>query len=119
MAGKAVISAFRPLVARAAKRSPMPLWIISNNAKKMKSLLANAKHIVVKVGSSLVTDEGRGLDRAAIAAWADQIARLTRHGKQVILVSSGAVAEGMQRSAPNTPPTTLNQPPTHNTAGQL
>ena len=59
----------------------------------MTSLLANARHIVIKVGSSLVTDEGRGLDRNAIAAWADQIARLRKHGKQVILVSSGAVAE--------------------------
>ena len=63
----------------------------------MRSLLVNARCIVVKVGSSLVTDDGRGLDRAAIAAWADQISRLTKQGKKVVLVSSGAVAEGMQR----------------------
>jgi glutamate 5-kinase len=49
------------------------------------------------VGSSLVTNEGRGLDHAAIAKWADQIAHLRRMGKQVVLVSSGAVAEGMLR----------------------
>ncbi len=52
---------------------------------------------MVKVGSSLVTNEGQGLDSHAIAQWADQIARLRGMGKQVVLVSSGAIAEGMQR----------------------
>jgi len=52
---------------------------------------------VVKVGSSLVTNEGRGLDADAIARWARQIADLRAQGKQVVLVSSGAIAEGMQR----------------------
>jgi glutamate 5-kinase len=52
---------------------------------------------VIKVGSSLVTGEGRGLDRAAIGRWAEQIAALRTSGKQVLLVSSGAIAEGMQR----------------------
>ncbi|MFV1922706.1 MAG: glutamate 5-kinase [Methylotenera sp.] len=62
-----------------------------------KSLLHNSKTFVVKVGSSLVTQDGRGLDRAAIRAWVSQISQLVKHGAQVILVSSGAVAEGMQR----------------------
>lgn len=61
------------------------------------SVVAAAKRLVIKVGSSLVTNEGRGLDHAAIARWAAQIARLRTAGKQVILVSSGAIAEGMQR----------------------
>jgi glutamate 5-kinase len=61
------------------------------------SAIADAKRLVVKVGSSLVTNEGRGLDVAAIARWAAQIARLTALGKRCILVSSGAIAEGMQR----------------------
>jgi len=56
-----------------------------------------ARRVVVKVGSTLVTNEGRGLDRAAIAQWAVQIAALRASGKQVLLVSSGAIAEGMQR----------------------
>jgi len=56
-----------------------------------------ARRVVIKVGSSLVTDEGRGLDRGAIAQWAEQIATLHAAGKQVLLVSSGAIAEGMQR----------------------
>jgi len=65
------------------------------------TLLHTARRIVVKVGSSLVTNEGRGLDAQAIGEWSRQLASLVK-GKQgapreVILVSSGAVAEGMQR----------------------
>lgn len=85
----------------------------------MKSLLANARHVVVKVGSSLVTNEGRGLDRNAIAAWADQIAQLTRDGKKVILVSSGAVAEGMQRLGWSKRPTAVNELQAAAAVGQM
>ncbi len=60
-------------------------------------MIASAKTLVVKVGSSLVTGEGRGLDVKAIARWAAQVAALGKLGKQVVLVSSGAIAEGMQR----------------------
>ena len=63
----------------------------------MQSIIRQAQRVIVKVGSSLVTNEGRGLDHAAITKWADQIAHLRRMGKQVVLVSSGAVAEGMLR----------------------
>jgi glutamate 5-kinase len=63
----------------------------------MKSIAAQAKRLVVKVGSSLVTNAGQGLDHAALARWAEQIAQLKKLNKQVVLVSSGAVAEGMQR----------------------
>jgi glutamate 5-kinase len=62
-----------------------------------RSVAAAARRIVVKVGSSLVTNSGQGLDQQALAMWTTQIAALSRSGKQVILVSSGAVAEGMQR----------------------
>jgi glutamate 5-kinase len=55
------------------------------------------KRFVVKVGSTLVTNGGSGLDASAIARWAGQIAKLCRMGKEVVLVSSGAIAEGMQR----------------------
>ena len=57
----------------------------------------DAKRIVVKVGSSLVTNEGHGVDTEAIARWTAQIAKLQEMGKQVVWVSSGAVAEGMAR----------------------
>ncbi|MGN6314647.1 glutamate 5-kinase [Trinickia sp.] len=63
----------------------------------MRSVIADSKRLVVKVGSSLVTNEGRGLDQAAIGRWAAQIAQLRQRGKEVVLVSSGAIAEGMQR----------------------
>ena len=63
----------------------------------MRSVIAAAKRIVVKVGSSLVTNDGRGLDHAAISRWASQIAALREQGKEVVLVSSGAIAEGIHR----------------------
>ncbi|MFA7316055.1 MAG: glutamate 5-kinase [Sulfuricella sp.] len=63
----------------------------------MKSILENSRRLVVKVGSSLVTNSGAGLDHVAIANWAAQIAELKKMGREVVLVSSGAVAEGMQR----------------------
>lgn len=59
--------------------------------------IAAARRWVVKIGSSLLTDEGRGLDERAIAAWSNQIAQLSLSGREVVLVSSGAIAEGMQR----------------------
>jgi len=59
--------------------------------------MKDARRFVVKVGSALVTNRGAGLDSTAIARWAEQIARLRKTGKEVVLVSSGAIAEGMQR----------------------
>ncbi|HEY5862801.1 MAG TPA: glutamate 5-kinase [Casimicrobiaceae bacterium] len=59
--------------------------------------VAAARRVVVKVGSSLVTNDGRGLDHAAVARWAAEIAALKRGGRDVVLVSSGAIAEGMLR----------------------
>ena len=59
--------------------------------------MKNARRFVVKVGSALVTNRGAGLDSTAIARWAEQIARLRQGGKEIVLVSSGAIAEGMQR----------------------
>jgi glutamate 5-kinase len=63
----------------------------------MSQFAASARRIVVKVGSSLVTNDGRGLARDAIADWTRQIAALKQQGREVVLVSSGAIAEGMQR----------------------
>ncbi|MEP6608711.1 MAG: glutamate 5-kinase [Burkholderiaceae bacterium] len=62
----------------------------------MTPVLVVARRIVVKVGSSSVTTE-QGLDHVAIDSLARQIALLSSQGKQVLLVSSGAIAEGMQR----------------------
>lgn len=84
-----------------------------------KSLLIEAQVIVVKVGSSLVTNNGNGLDKNAIAAWAEQIAALVKQGKQVVLVSSGAVAEGMQRLGWKKRPTEVNELQAAAAVGQM
>ena len=59
--------------------------------------LAGARRVVVKIGSSLLTNAGAGLDREAIAGWVRQIGELRARGIEVIVVSSGAIAEGMKR----------------------
>jgi glutamate 5-kinase len=61
------------------------------------SALRDARRVVIKVGSSLVTNDGRGLDEAAIGEWCRQMAVLVHQGREVIMVSSGAIAEGMKR----------------------
>jgi glutamate 5-kinase len=67
--------------------------------KESRQHLPAARRWVVKVGSSLVTNNGLGLDRQAIAHWAHQLVALQQQGKQIVLVSSGAVAEGVSRLA--------------------
>jgi len=75
----------------------------------MKSLLTNSNRIIIKVGSSLVTNHGEGLDQKAIASWVEQIAHLVKSGKEIVLVTSGAVAEGMQRLGWKARPTLINE----------
>jgi glutamate 5-kinase len=60
-------------------------------------VLQGARRIVVKVGSSLVTNEGRGVDAEAIGNWSRQLAALAGQGRELVMVSSGAIAEGMKR----------------------
>lgn len=62
-----------------------------------RNQLAEAPCWVVKIGSSLLTGDGSALNLQALAGWAGQLARLRQAGKQVVVVSSGAVAEGMRR----------------------
>ena len=83
------------------------------------SLLQNSKTLIVKVGSSLVTNNGEGLDSGAIAAWAAQISALIAQGKQVVLVSSGAVAEGMQRLGWKKRPVEVNELQAAAAVGQM
>ncbi len=85
----------------------------------MKSIAAEARRLVVKVGSSLVTNEGQGLDHAALARWAEQIAELRRRKKEVVLVSSGAVAEGMQRLGWKRRPNALHELQAAAAVGQM
>jgi glutamate 5-kinase len=84
-----------------------------------KTLLKSAKRIVVKVGSSLVTNEGRGLDEAAIAHWSSQIAKLRANNREVIMVSSGAIAEGMKRLGWTTRPSAIHELQAAAAVGQM
>ena len=62
-----------------------------------RKTVAESKRWVIKIGSALITNDGQGLNREAIQSWVRQIAGLRESGKEVLLVSSGAVAEGMAR----------------------
>ncbi len=84
-----------------------------------RTALLAARRIVVKVGSTLVTNEGRGLDPRAIARWAEQIAGLMADGRQVLLVSSGAIAEGMLRLGWNKRPHQIDQLQAAAAVGQM
>ena len=84
-----------------------------------KSALARAHRIVVKVGSSLVTNEGRGLDEAAIGQWCEQLAALVKDGREVIMVSSGAIAEGMKRLGWATRPKAIDELQAAAAVGQM
>jgi glutamate 5-kinase len=83
------------------------------------SIVKDARRIVVKVGSSLVTADGRGLDHAALARWAEQIAALTEQGKEVVLVSSGAIAEGIARLGWSKRPKAVNELQAAAAVGQM
>ncbi len=82
-------------------------------------VLRNAKRIVVKVGSSLVTNEGRGLDEVAIGEWSRQLAALVKGQREVVMVSSGAIAEGMKRLGWATRPHELNELQAAAAVGQM
>jgi glutamate 5-kinase len=83
------------------------------------SVFASARRIVVKVGSSLVTNEGRGVDAEAIGNWCRQLAALAGEGRELIMVSSGAIAEGMKRLGWATRPKELHELQAAAAVGQM
>jgi glutamate 5-kinase len=92
----------------------------------VSSVLRDARRIVVKVGSSLVTNEGRGLDEVAIGEWSRQLAALVRGEggqsgvrREVIMVSSGAIAEGMKRLGWATRPSEIHELQAAAAVGQM
>ena len=87
--------------------------------KASTTVLLNARRIVVKVGSSLVTNEGRGLDAVAIGQWCEQLAALVKDGREVIMVSSGAIAEGMKRLGWATRPKAIHELQAAAAVGQM
>jgi glutamate 5-kinase len=80
---------------------------------------ASAHRIVVKIGSALLTGGGRGLDTAAIAGWVAQISAIRQQGTEIVLVSSGSVAEGMCRLGWKTRPHALHELQAAASVGQM
>ena len=89
------------------------------NGKSASTVLRDAKRIVVKVGSSLVTNDGRGLDERAIGEWCRQLSALAQDGREVIMVSSGAIAEGMKRLGWTTRPHQVHELQAAAAVGQM
>ena len=87
--------------------------------KSISDVLREARRVVIKVGSSLVTNEGRGLDEAAIGEWCRQLAALRADGREVVMVSSGAIAEGMLRLGWRTRPKEVNELQAAAAVGQM
>ena len=96
---------------------PAPDWRVTEAA--VAERLRAARRIVVKVGSSLVTNEGRGLDEAAIGQWSVQLSTLVGQGRELIMVSSGAIAEGMKRLGWAVRPKALNELQAAAAVGQM
>ncbi|QIL81434.1 glutamate 5-kinase [Diaphorobacter sp. HDW4A] len=89
----------------------------------VSNVLSDARRIVVKVGSSLVTNEGKGLDEVAIGEWSRQLAALVQGDggvrREVIMVSSGAIAEGMKRLGWTTRPSEIHELQAAAAVGQM
>lgn len=74
-----------------------------------RNQLAQRKRWVIKIGSALLTNDGRNLNREGMASWVEQMAKLMEQGHEIVLVSSGAVAEGMVRLGWTTRPDTVHE----------
>ena len=85
----------------------------------IKSVVADAKRIVIKVGTALLTDNGRGLDEKAIANLAEELSAVQKLGREVVLVSSGSIAEGVRRLGWERRPTEVGQLQATAAVGQM
>ncbi|HEY9148484.1 MAG TPA: glutamate 5-kinase [Gammaproteobacteria bacterium] len=86
---------------------------------KSRQQITASKRWVVKIGSALLTNEGRGLNQQGIAIWVEQMAALRQRGIEVVLVSSGAVAEGMSRLGWRKRPNALHEQQAAAAVGQM
>lgn len=85
----------------------------------MRERIKQARRFVVKVGSSLLTADGRGLDHTIIERWTAQIATLLMENKEIVLVSSGSIAEGVARLKLKERPKRLNELQAAAAVGQM
>ncbi len=86
---------------------------------RSRSEFSQLRRVVVKIGSSLLTDSGRGLNLSAIRDWVEQMAEFRSRGLEVVLVSSGSVAEGMCRLGWHTRPQAVHQLQAAASVGQM
>lgn len=86
---------------------------------KLRTSISLTKRWVVKIGSAMVTRGGQGVDLEAIDRWAAQVQALRASGKEVVVVTSGAVAEGMLRLGWHTRPTALHELQAAAAVGQM
>ncbi len=84
-----------------------------------RDIAKDAKRWVIKIGSALLTNDGAGLDRKAIDSWVEQIAHLLSQGNDVVLVSSGAIAEGIVRLGWTTRPESIHELQAAAAVGQM
>lgn len=84
-----------------------------------RTITRDAKRWVIKIGSALLTNDGAGLDRQAIDGWVEQIAQLLAKGNEVVLVSSGAIAEGIVRLGWTTRPESIHELQAAAAVGQM
>ena len=84
-----------------------------------RTIAKDAKRLVIKIGSALLTNNGAGLDREAIDGWVEQINQLLGQGKEIVLVSSGSVAEGIVRLGWKNRPKTIHELQAAAAVGQM
>ncbi len=84
-----------------------------------REIARDAKRWVIKIGSALLTNDGAGLDRQAIDGWVEQIAQLLAKGNEVVLVSSGAIAEGIVRLGWQSRPDSIHELQAAAAVGQM
>ena len=87
--------------------------------QETRKKLAGQKRWVIKIGSALLTNDGQGLNRAGMSSWVAQIAALLEQGHEVVLVSSGSVAEGMTRLGWKTRPEEVHKLQAAAAVGQM
>jgi glutamate 5-kinase len=89
------------------------------DAQLRRAQIGQSPRLVVKIGSALLTNEGRGLDKAAIAGWVAQMAAIVNAGQELVLVSSGAVAAGMTRLGWKERPSSIHELQAAAAVGQM
>lgn len=90
-----------------------------NASNSPRASLKSARRVVVKIGSALLTRDGQGLNSDGIQNWVGQLAQFRARGVEMVLVTSGAVAAGMQRLGRRQRPHALHELQAMAAVGQM